>query len=41
MTKEIYEILEFRFGSEGEPGCGGFRGEDAAHLHPRRPGGLQ
>lgn len=36
MTKEIDEILAFRFGSEGEPGCGGFRDEDAAH--PRHPG---
>ena len=29
MAKEIDEILEFRFGSEGELDCGGFRGEDA------------
>ena len=30
MAKGIDEILEFRFGSGGEPGCGGFRDEDAA-----------
>lgn len=41
MAKEIDEILEFRFGSEGEPDCGEFRDEDAAHPHPRRPGGPQ
>lgn len=38
MAREIGEILEFRFGSEGEPGCGEFRDEDAAHPHPRRQG---
>ncbi len=39
MTKETCETLEFRFASGGEPGCGGLRDEDAAHPHPRRPGG--
>ena len=37
MARKVEEILEFRFRGEGEPGCGGFRDENA--VHPRRPGG--
>ena len=37
MARKVEEILEFRSRSEGEPGCGGFRDENA--MHPRHPGG--
>ena len=37
MARKVEEILEFRSRSEGEPGCVGFRNENA--MHPRHSGG--